>query len=104
MNAHRDQSPENRWPEIPAKTPYPASYRKLAVCEDWMVEIVGHKLMTHHPVIEPVSITEPGTEIYDAETGANAPPYRVAETNPEMPRECESPHSGATNARKLTRV
>ena len=37
MNAHRDQSPENRWPEIPAKTPYPASYGKLAVCEDWMV-------------------------------------------------------------------
>jgi hypothetical protein len=69
-----------------------------------MVEIVGHKLMTHHSVIEPVSITEPGTEIYDAETGAKTPPYRLAETNPETPRECESPHSGATNARKLTGV
>jgi hypothetical protein len=34
-----------------------------------MVEVVGHKLATHHPVIEPVSVTEPGTEIYDAETG-----------------------------------
>src|SRR6266576_3817784 len=28
-------------------------------------------------------ITEPGTEIYDAETGAKTPPYRLAETNPE---------------------
>jgi len=37
VHAHRDQSPENRWPEIPAKTPYPASYGKPAVCEDWMV-------------------------------------------------------------------
>ena len=56
-----------------------------------MVEIVGHKLMTHHSVIEPVSITEPGTEIYDAETGAQRPPYRLAETNPEARRECEKP-------------
>ena len=35
-----------------------------------MDKVVGHKLATHHPVIEPVSVTEPGTEIYDAETGA----------------------------------
>ena len=41
VNAHRDQSPENRWPEIPAKTPYPASYRELAVCEDLMVGAPG---------------------------------------------------------------
>ena len=41
--------------ENPAETPYSASYRKRAVCEDWMVEAVGHKLATHHPVIEPVS-------------------------------------------------
>src|SRR3981189_3833292 len=104
MNARRAQSPESKWPEIPAKTPYLASYRKLAVCKDWMVGIVGHKLMTHHPVIEPVSITEPGTEIYDAETGAKTPPYRQAETNPETPRESGRRHSGATNARKLTGV
>ena len=69
-----------------------------------MVEIVGHKLMTHHPVIEPVSITEPGTEIYDAETSAKTTAVSLAETNPETRRECESPHSGATNARKLTGV
>src|SRR5882672_2861656 len=34
-----------------------------------MVEAVGHKLETHHPVIEPVSAAEPETEICDAETG-----------------------------------
>jgi hypothetical protein len=37
VSARRDQSPENKWPEIPAKTPYLASYRKPAVCGDWMV-------------------------------------------------------------------
>src|SRR6266481_4251664 len=60
------QKSGNEWPEIPAETPYLASYRKRAVCEDWMVEVVGHKLVTHHPVIEPVSAAEPGTEICDA--------------------------------------
>ena len=35
--------------------------------------------------------TEPGTENYDAETGAQRPPYRLAETNPEARRECEKP-------------
>ena len=33
-----------------------------------MVELVGHKLKTHHPVIEPVSDSESGTEFFDAET------------------------------------
>jgi hypothetical protein len=37
------------------KTPYLASRRKLAVCEDWMVETVDIELAAHHPVIEPVS-------------------------------------------------
>jgi len=42
-----------------------------------MVEVVGHKLVTHHPVIEPVSAAEPGTEICDAETARKSrlPPY-----------------------------
>jgi hypothetical protein len=38
-----------------AETPYLASHRNRAVCEDWMVEVVGLELETHHPVIEPVS-------------------------------------------------
>jgi len=70
VSARRDQSPASEWPKIPAETPYSASYRKRAVCEDWMVEVVGHKLATHHPVVEPVSAAEPGTEISDAETDA----------------------------------
>ena len=55
MSVHRDQSPRSKWPEIPAETPYLALWRKRAVCKDWMVEVVGLKLVTHHPVIEPVS-------------------------------------------------
>jgi hypothetical protein len=55
VSAYRDKNPRKEWPKIPAKTPYLASYRKRAVCKDWMVEVVGLKLVTHHPVIEPVS-------------------------------------------------
>jgi len=36
-NAYRDQNPRSEWPEIPAETPYLASYRNRAVCKDWMV-------------------------------------------------------------------
>src|SRR5450631_2557742 len=54
-NACRDQSPGSKWPEIPAEEPYLASTRERVACGDWMVEAVGHKLATHHPVIEPVS-------------------------------------------------
>ena len=36
-NAHRDQNPGMEWPKIRAETPYLASYRKRAVCGDWMV-------------------------------------------------------------------
>jgi hypothetical protein len=54
-----------------------------------MVEALGHKLATHHPVIEPVSAAEPGTEICDAETGTQKPAYHLAEINPETRREFE---------------
>ena len=59
-NAHRDKNPGMEWPEIRAETPNLASYRKRPLCGDWMVEVIGHKLATHHPVIEPVSAAEPG--------------------------------------------
>jgi hypothetical protein len=59
-NACRDQSPGSKWPEIPAEAPYLASTRERVVCGGWVVEAVGHKLATHHPVIEPVSAAEPG--------------------------------------------
>jgi hypothetical protein len=36
-NARGDQNPGSEWPEIRAETPYSESYRKRAVCEDWMV-------------------------------------------------------------------
>ena len=41
-NARRDENPRIEWPEISAKTPYFASYRKRAVCKDWVVvEVVS---------------------------------------------------------------
>jgi len=54
-NASRDENPGSKWPKNPAETPYLASHRKHTVCKGWMVEVVGLKLATHHPVIEPVS-------------------------------------------------
>jgi hypothetical protein len=44
VNACRDQSPESKWPEIPAEAPYLASIRERVVCGDWMVETVGFEL------------------------------------------------------------
>src|SRR6266478_6067262 len=35
--AHRDKNPGSEWPENPVETPYLVSYRKRAVCKDWMV-------------------------------------------------------------------
>src|SRR5258708_14482355 len=37
VNAGRDQNPGSERPEIRAERPYLASYRKRAVCGDWMV-------------------------------------------------------------------
>jgi hypothetical protein len=59
-NARRDENSRVEWPEIPAGTLYLASYRKRAVCKGWVVEVVGHKLVTHHPVFEPVSAIRAG--------------------------------------------
>src|SRR6266403_3008830 len=76
-NVGRDQNPRSEWPEIPAETPYSESYRKRAVCEDWMVEVVGHKLKTHHPVIEPVSDIRVGNGIFRCRDGGSRSAFRL---------------------------
>jgi hypothetical protein len=38
---------------------------------DWMVEVVGHKLKTHHPVIEPVSDIRVGNGIFRCRDGGS---------------------------------
>jgi hypothetical protein len=53
-----------------------------------MVEALGHKLETHHPVVEPVSPLSRERKFATA--------YHPPEISPETRRECESPHSGAT--------
>src|SRR6266849_3239315 len=45
-NGCRDINPRSRWPEIPAETPYFESYRKRAVCGDWMVGATGIEPVT----------------------------------------------------------
>jgi hypothetical protein len=99
LSARRDQSPASEWPEIPAETPYSESYRKRAVCEDWMVEVVGHKLATHHPVIEPVSA--PSRERKFTMQRRARKGRLIAWQRPIQRRagSAKSPHSGATNAR-----
>src|SRR5258705_12993088 len=79
-NARRDQNPRIESPEIPAGTPYLASCRRPAVCKDWVVEVVGLKLVTHHPVIEPVSEIRVRNGIFRCRDGGSNPPFCLAET------------------------
>jgi hypothetical protein len=44
-----------RTQKLPARAGYFYSKALCAAWEDWVVEIVGLELETHHPVIEPVS-------------------------------------------------
>jgi hypothetical protein len=53
-----------------AKAAFSLASFEVLVSEDWVVEKVRLKLVTHHPVIEPVSGPAPGTEICNAETGS----------------------------------
>ena len=69
------------------------------VFKDWMVEVVGHKLKTHHPVIEPVSDIRVGTEFFDAETEGPDPPFCLAETHAETRTNSKKPAVHRTNAR-----
>jgi hypothetical protein len=96
-NACRDQNPRREGPEIPAETPYLASYRKREVCKDWMVEVVGHKLATHHSNRSLKS--ESGTEFFDAETDGPDPPFSLAETDAETRTNSKKPAIRGTNAR-----
>jgi hypothetical protein len=57
-----------------------------------MVETVGTKLPTPPAVLSNPSLrTAPGTEILDAETGAQNPPFRLLETDTETRRDSKSP-------------
>ena len=98
-NVGRDRNPRSEWPEIPAETPYSESYRKRAVCEDWMVEVVGHKLKTHHAVIEPVSEIGAGNGIFRCRDKGSNPPFCLVETDAETRTNSKKPAVPGTNAR-----
>jgi hypothetical protein len=63
--------------EIPAETLYLASYRKRAVCGE------GPNCQLPTQRSNPSPPLEPGTESFDAETGAQKPPLRLLETDTE---------------------
>jgi hypothetical protein len=67
----RDGDPPNVSPEIPAERRYLEATRNRMVCGDWVVELVGLKLMTHHPVIEPVSEIRVGNGIFRCRDGGS---------------------------------
>src|SRR5882672_920347 len=87
----------------PQKTSYFASYRRRAVCEDCVVEIVGLKLKTPTQSSNQ-SPPERGTEFSDAETAAQTEPFCFSETLLETRRSSQSPHSSAINAAILARA
>jgi hypothetical protein len=89
-NAGRDKNPELGWQKSPAETAYLTSSRKFAVCEGWVVETVGLKLVTTQSSNR--SPPAPGTEISNAETGLQKSALHLAETDLETLRKRESPH------------
>src|SRR6266403_2367135 len=48
-----------------------ADHPRSSIPEDWVVEVVGHKLETHHPVIEPVSDIRVGNGISRCRDGGS---------------------------------
>src|ERR1700737_3962790 len=85
--------------KIPAETAHLQSTTVSAVREDWMVEVVGHKLKTHHPVIEPVSDIRVGNGIFRSETEGPNPHFCLAETDAETRTNSKRPAVHGTNAR-----
>jgi hypothetical protein len=54
-----------------AETACFGSTENRVVCGDWMAELVGLKLMTHHAVIETVSAIRVGNEIFRCRDGGS---------------------------------
>src|SRR5258707_12911504 len=64
-----------------------------------MVEVVGHKLKTHHPVIEPVSAIRVGNGIFGCRDGGSRSAFCLAETDAETRTNSKKPAVHGTNAR-----
>jgi hypothetical protein len=72
-------------------------------CKGWVVQAVELKLETHHPVIEPVSTRAGNGNLGRGDKPANGA-FCQAETARRDTCGCESPHSGALNAKGLMKV
>jgi hypothetical protein len=64
-----------------------------------MVEALGHKLATHHPVIEPVSEIRVRNGIFRCRDRRSNPPFCLAETEAETGANSKKPAIRGTNAR-----
>jgi hypothetical protein len=68
-----------------------------------MMETIGSEPVTHHPVIK-LSLLERGTEIIGAETNSQTAPPAKQRLPAETDGGAKSPHSGAINAKRPTKV
>ncbi len=64
-----------------------------------MVEALGHKLATHHPVIEPVSEIRVRNGIFRCRDKRSNPPFCPAEAEAETGANSKKPAIRGTNAR-----
>ncbi len=69
-----------------------------------MVETVGLKLVTHHPVIEPVSALRRERKFLPQRQARQEPARHLAETDSETRRKRESRDSRARTARLLAKL
>jgi len=63
-----------------------------------MVEALGHKLATHHPVVEPVSEVRVRNGIFRCKDRRSNPPFCPAETEAETGANSKKPPIRGTNA------
>src|SRR6476659_8552302 len=104
LNACRDQNPRNERPEIPAETPCLVSCRKPAVYEDWVVETVGLELVTHQPVIEPVSGQSRERSFRPQRQTRKCLSIRQRRPGSETRKDSKNPYSGAQGTTRANRV
>ena len=90
--------------EMPTETTPFESARKSAVWKDWMVELVGLELVTHHPVIEPsLRQSRERKFLMQRQAGKNGlfTPQRPVQ---RLASYTKSPHSSALNAIRASEV
>jgi hypothetical protein len=91
-----------------AKAPIPRGKcednHRSSIPEDWVVEVVGLELETHHAVIEPVSACAGNGNFRCRDGGSKIRLFPRRETDTETTRSGQKPPFGAENAKTPTQV